>query len=125
MRLDRTGWPYAAKAIIQHEFDTDHLDIYLTFGYAMNQDVKPANSKWTAIVDAVEKAISASEWIDAYTMLLTVPDVSSLPASVKVKYDGPGPDVFLPNDPAREQLEISWHKQFEPWGPIVSLDITT
>jgi hypothetical protein len=119
------GWPYAAKAAIQHEFDTDHLNVWLTFRFTMNQLVKPANSKWHVYADSVEKAVTVSAWQDAYTLLLTVPDVGSQPARVLVEYDGPGPETWAANDPNRETLEITWTKQWEPWGPILSLDITT
>lgn len=118
-------WPYASKALIQHEWDTDHLNIWLTFPLPMNQNVKPANSKWTAICDTVDKPIASSTWQDAYTLLLTVTGIVSDPARVLLKYDGPGPETYQPDDPARETLEISYHKQWEPWGPILSLDITT
>jgi len=108
------GWPYAAKAVIQHEFDTDHLNIWLTFRFAMDQLVKPPDGLWIVKVDGVEKAVSASAWQDAYTLLLTVPDVLALPDRVLVEYTGPN-----------ENLRITWHKQWELWGPILSLDITT
>lgn len=119
------GWPYAAKAVIQHEFDTDHLNIWITFRNAMRlssaplavppvYDRKPPNEKWIVYADGVLKAVSDSAWQDAWTLLLTVPDIASLPDRVLVRYDGPD-----------ELLEISWHKQWEPWGAILSLDVTT
>lgn len=118
---DWLPWPYAAKAIIQHEFVADHLNVWVTFAYAMDVEdpqthvpIKPPDSIWTAICDDVEKTISASAWQDQWTLLLTVPNVGSDPARVLLKYAGPHPD-----------LRISWHKQWEPWGPILSLDITT
>jgi len=107
-------WPYAAKAIIQHEFDTDHLNIWITFRFAMYQKTKPPDDLWVCCVDDVIKAISSSVWIDAWTLLLTVPNISELPDRVLLEYDGP-----------HEDLRISWHKQWEPWGPILSLDVTT
>jgi hypothetical protein len=119
------GWPYACKAVVEHEWDTDHLNIWVTFPFPMNQLVKPANSKWTAIVDTVEKEISLSGWIDAETLLLTVSAINSAPSRVLVEYAGPGPEVWRPDDPNRETLEILWQKQWEPWGPILSLDLTT
>jgi hypothetical protein len=118
-------WPYAAKAYIQHEFDTDHLNVWLTFAYQMNQTIKPDDSKWLVYIDDVEKSISSSGWQDAYTLLLIVPDIGSLPDRVLVKYLGPGPTVYLPGDPNRKTLEITWRKQWEAWGPILSLDVTT
>lgn len=117
--------PYAAKALIEHEFDTDHLNIWLTFQFAMDIEtippgetepvpVMPPLDKWVVYVDDVDKTVSASEWVDDWTLLLTVPDIGSRPDRVLVKYKGPHPD-----------LRISWHKQWEPWGPILSLDVTT
>jgi len=107
-------WPYAAKAIIQHEFDTDHLNVWVTFRFAMDQTVKPADDVWICRVDAVVKDITVSAWQDAWTLLLTVPDVAGLPDRVLLSYDGPD-----------ENLRIRWQKRWEPWGPILSLDITT
>jgi hypothetical protein len=115
------GWPYAVKAVIQHEFETDHLNIWITFRDSMDIEdpithvpIKPPDSLWLVYVDTLLKAVSSSAWQDHWTLLLTVPDVGSLPNRVLVKYDGPHPD-----------LRISWHKQWEPWGPILSLDVTT
>lgn len=119
------GWPYSAKAVIQHEFDTDHLNIWLTFYFSMNQKVKPDDTKWIITVDDIVEPVSISVWQDAYTLLLTVPDIATPPARVLVKYEGPGPVVYDPTDPDRKTLEISYHKQWEAWGGILSLDITT
>lgn len=105
-------YPYAAKAIIQHQFDTDHLDIYLTFRHPMNQDVKPLDSLWQCIVDDVQKPISVSAWQDTFTMLLTVPNISVYPWEVTLAYDGPS-----------KLLTTTWNKQWEPWGAILSTDI--
>lgn len=108
------GWPYAAKAVIQHEFVSDHLNVWITFSFSMKQTVKPANNLWIVSVDDVVLPVSSSTWQDAWTMLLVVPDVLALPFRVLVAYDGPD-----------SSLVISWLKQWEPWGPILSLDITT
>jgi hypothetical protein len=119
------GWPYAAKAVVQHEFDIDHLNIWLTFPFPMNQTVKPADDKYTITVDTIVKPVSLSTWQDACTLLLTVPDISANPDRVLVSYAGPGPEVWLPNDPLRKTLEICWQKQWEPWTSILSMDIGT
>ena len=103
--------PYAAKAIIEHQFVTDHLLLWVTFRFAMDQTVKPANAKWICRVEDVIKAITVSAWSDAYTMLLTTEAIASIPELVTLEYDGPG-----------EDLRISWQKQWEPWGPILSSD---
>lgn len=108
----RTARPYAAKAIVEHEFDIDQLNIFVTFRFAMNQTGKPANNLWLCEVDDVLKPITASAWQDAWTMLLTVPDIPVLPARVTLEYDGPD-----------SNLMITWHKQWEPWGPIVSIEL--
>lgn len=104
--------PYAAKAIVEHEFDIDHLNIFVTFRFAMDQTVKPSEDLWLCEVDDVGKAISGSVWQDAWTLLLTVPGVAVLPARVTLEYDGPDPN-----------LRITWDKQWEPWGPIVSVEL--
>jgi len=123
--INYPGWPYAAKSVIQHEFDTDHLNIWLTFRFGMNQLVMPNLSKWTVKVDDTVKAVAASDWQDAFTLLLTVPTVSALPDRVLVSYAGPGPTVYLPTNPNRKTLEISRNKQYEPWTEILSLNVTT
>lgn len=103
--------PYAAKAIVEHEFDTDHLNIFVTFRFAMDETVKPADGLWIVLVDEAAKPVSASAWQDAWTMLLTVPNIASIPDRVTLEYDGPD-----------ENLRITWQKQWEPWGPILSSD---
>ncbi|MBA7704318.1 hypothetical protein ES703_113123 [subsurface metagenome] len=108
----RTARPYASKAIIEHEFDTDHLNIFITFRFPMDQTVKPAHDLWICEVDAIPKAITVSAWQDPFTLLLTVPNVVVLPDRVTLEYDGPD-----------ENLRITWDKQWEPWGPIVSIEI--
>lgn len=108
----RTARPYAAKAIIEHEFDTDHLNIFVTFRFSMNIDLKPAHGLWICEVNDVEKAITVSAWQDPWTLLLTVPNVVVLPDRVTLEYAGPD-----------ENLSISWGKIWEPWGPIVSVEL--
>lgn len=119
----RVPWPYAAKAIIEHEFDTDHLNIFVTFRFAMEttsdpladpvvHDVMPPLALWIVEVDNVEKPVTVSAWQDAWTLLLTVPDVAVLPDRVTLEYEGPNVD-----------LRIYWQKQWEPWGPIVSVEL--
>lgn len=112
MTLSQILRPYAAKAIIEHEFDTDHLNMFVTFRFKMDQTVKPANDLWILKVNGILKAIATSVWQDAYTMLLTAPGVAVLPDRVTLEYDGPD-----------ENLRITWDKQWEPWGPIVSLEL--
>jgi len=108
----RTARPYAAKAIIEHEFDTDHLNIYVTFRFTMDETVKPDHALWICKVDALLKPITVSAWQDAWTILLTVPNVVVLPDRVTLEYDGPD-----------ENLKITWNKQWEPWGAIVSVEL--
>lgn len=108
----RTARPYAAKAIVEHEFEIDHLNIFVTFRFQMNQDVKPANGLWLCSVNGIAKPVTVSAWQDAYTMLLTVPNIPVLPARVTLAYDGPD-----------ENLRITWKKIWEPWGPIVSIEL--
>lgn len=107
----RTARPYAAKAIVEHEFDTDHLNVFVTFRFSMDQTVKPPHNLWICEVDDVVKAITASTWLDAWTLLLTIGAIASIPDRVTLEYDGPSTN-----------LRITWQKQWEPWGPIVSSD---
>jgi hypothetical protein len=106
--------PYAAKAICEHEFDIDHLDIYVTFRHPMNIKVFPPLTKWNITVDDVEMSADNSTWLDEWTLRLTVVPCSSRPDRVLVEYKGPDPN-----------LRTTWKKQWEPWGSILSLDITT
>lgn len=119
----RTARPYAAKAIVEHEFDVDHLNVYVTFRFAMEttsdplaepvvHDVMPPLNLWLCEVDDVLKAVTVSAWQDSWTILLTVPDIAVYPNRVTLEYDGPD-----------ENLRITWNKQWEPWGPILSIDI--
>lgn len=65
------------------------------------------------MVDEAAKPISASEWQDAWTLFLTVPDIASIPDRVTLEYQGPSVN-----------LKTTWDKQWEPWGPILSSDAT-
>lgn len=112
MSASTLGWPYASKVIVQHEFDLDHLNIWVTFRFGMSITLTPPLNLWTAIVDDVEKPIDASVWQDAWTLLLTVPDIGGLPARVLLDYAGPHPD-----------LKIRWLKQWEPFGPLLSTEL--
>ncbi len=103
--------PYAVKAIIEHTFDTDHLDIWITFRFSMETANKPANAKWICEVNDIVKAVTASAWQDQWTILLTVDAIASIPDKVTIEYDGPSP-----------LLTTTWGKQWEPWGPILSAD---
>lgn len=104
--------PYAAKAIVKHEFDTDHLNVFVTFRFSMDESVKPSNGLWLVEADDVPKPVSASAWQDEWTLLLTVPNVAVNPDRVTLEYDGPD-----------ENLRCTWDKQWEPWGPIVSVEL--
>ncbi|GAH73882.1 unnamed protein product, partial [marine sediment metagenome] len=105
-------WPYAATAIVQHEWVTNLLRVWVIFKYPMDQDVKPDHVKWICKVDDVLKAITVSAWQDEWTILLTIPNILSLPDRVTLEYDGPDPS-----------LQTTWEKQWEPWGPILSIDM--
>ena len=107
----RTARPYAAKAIVEHEFDTDHLNVWIIFRFSMNTSLKPGHGLWVCEVDDVEKAVTASTWLDSWTLRLTVPDIASIPDRVTLEYKGPS-----------ELLTTTWNKQWEPWGPILSSD---
>lgn len=104
--------PYAAKSYVQHEFDTDHLNVFITFRFSMDVTVKPPVGLWLCRVDSVVKVVSNSAWQDAWTLLLTVDSVVVLPERVTLEYEGP-----------HEDLKITWEKQWEPWGPIVSVEL--
>lgn len=104
--------PYAAKAIIEHEFDTDHLNVWLTFRHTMDEDVKPPLALWLLEADDMAIDITDSAWQDAWTLLLTSDTVAAYPARVTLEYNGPN-----------SNLQTTWGKDWEPWGPILSTDI--
>jgi hypothetical protein len=115
--------PYAAKATIEHEFNIDHIDIWITFRLPMKicsdplnhptvYDIKPPDSKWIVELDGIVTAISSSDWLDQFTMHLLIESVALPPAELTVEYDSPD---FL--------LRTTWDKQWEPWGKITSTDI--
>ena len=117
--------PYAAKATIEHEFDIDHLNVWLTFRHPMLRtldplasppvyDVMPPLALWLLEVDDVPVDIVASEWQDEFTLLLTSDTVAAYPDEVTLVYDGPN-----------ENLKTTWGKQWEPWGAILSTDIAS
>lgn len=108
------GWPYAAKAVIQHEWHTNHLHVWVTFARAMHVDAKPPNNVWLCEADDTPRAIFSSAWQDAWTLLLTTVNFEGSPARVLLEYDGPNP-----------LLRTTASKQWEPWGPILSLDIAS
>ena len=101
--------PYAARAIVEHEFDTDHLNVWVIFRFAMDQALKPALNKWTCNIDGSDEVITASTWQDAWTLLLTIAGITATPERVTLTYDGPSIN-----------LRITWEKQWEPFGPILS-----
>jgi hypothetical protein len=116
--------PYAAKATIEYEFVTDYLDLYVTFKKPMRRsydplhdppvyDVMPPLSLWSLTVDGGVITIIASEWLDEWTLLLTSNTVAGRPTEVKLAYLGPNID-----------LQTTWRKQWEPFGPIVCVDYT-
>lgn len=106
-----TPYPYAALAVISHVFETVHLDINVVFRFSMDQTVKPAHDLWICEVNDIEEAVTASTWLDAWTLQLTIADIGSLPIKVTLEYDGPS-----------KLLVTTWDKQWEPWGPILSFD---
>lgn len=116
-------WPYAAKAKVEHEWVTDHIELYLTFNHAMLRtrdpladppvyDVMPPLNTWLLDCDAVEASVVVSEWFDEFTLKLTSDALVSAPSNVELEYDGPD-----------DNLCYKWGKRFEPWGPIVSVEL--
>jgi hypothetical protein len=109
---DLLPWPYAAKAIVQHEFEIDHLNIWLTFRLAMDQTRMPLLDKWLLYVDTVPTLLLSGSWQDAFTLLLCSDAVASSPTRVLLGYDGPS-----------QNLRAKTVKCWEPWGPILSQDL--
>ncbi|MBA7623567.1 hypothetical protein ES703_30964 [subsurface metagenome] len=107
-------WPYAAKAIIQHTHQANILKIWITFRFSMNTDNKPADNLWLVEIDGIPEAIDSSAWVDPWTMLLTIDPLIGAPEEVTIEYNGPD-----------ELLATRWDKQWEPWGPIPSVEIPT
>jgi hypothetical protein len=117
---DLIKMPYATKAIIQHKFDTDHLNVWVTFDKPMRRtsdpladpvvyDVMPPLALWLLEADSTAVALISSEWLDEHTLLLTSDTVVVEPTGVTLAYNGP--NVLLCT---------TWRKDWEPWGPIAS-----
>ncbi|MBA7616333.1 hypothetical protein ES703_23629 [subsurface metagenome] len=102
-------WPYAATAIVQHEWLGTFLYVWVTFKYPMDQTVSPPDSLWICEVNGIRKTIPTSYWQDEFTRRLIVDGVNALPDRVTLQYDGPNPN-----------LRTTWDKQWEPWGRILS-----
>jgi len=105
--------PYAYGAKIEHEFDTDHLNIWLTFRHPMDQTVKPPLALWLLEEDGNTVDIIASDWQDEFTILLTSDTIVDAPQRVTIEYDGPD-----------SGLQTTWGKDWEPWGAKLSADLT-
>jgi hypothetical protein len=112
--------PYAYAPSINHVFDTDHLNLYLTFRHTMKRtsdpladpvvyDVMPPLEKWLLEADEVPLAAVDSEWIDEFTLMLTSDEILVEPAGVELEYAGPDAGLMY-----------KWNKQIEPWGPLES-----
>jgi len=117
--------PYAAKATVEHEFLTNLLEIYVTFKHPMHLssepltippvwDVMPPLASWLLEADESPVNVVASEWLDLWTLKLTSDTITTRPATVELEYQGPN-----------MTLRTAWHKQWEPFGPIPSTDLTT
>ena len=117
--------PYAAKATVEHEFVTDHLELYVTFRQPMKLssepltvppvwDIMPPLAKWVLDIDASPIDIISSKWIDLWTLLLISDTLTTRPVLVKLEYDGPNIG-----------LRTSWDKQWEAFGPIVSVELVS
>lgn len=104
--------PYAAKAKIEHEFETNLLNVWVTFRHPMDQSLKPLLSLWLLDVDDVVIDIVGSDWQDAFTLLLTSDALGASPERVLLEYAGPS-----------SSLQTTWGKDWEPWGPILSVDL--
>lgn len=102
-------WPYAAKAIVQHEWTGELLYLWVTFKYPMDQTITPHHSLWVCRVNEVAKSVSASVWQDEFTIRLVIPFIFALPDRLTLEYKGPS-----------WRLKTTWDKQWEPWGPILS-----
>lgn len=114
MPVTYPGWPYAAKSVIQFEWNAVKIRIWMTFGHAMNTDDTPPLAKFTIKTDGVDRTPDLIVWIDPWTLRIDKTVAIAHPDRVLVKYDGPDWNV-----------RTTWHKIWEPWGFILALDITT
>ncbi|MBA7632831.1 hypothetical protein ES703_40386 [subsurface metagenome] len=106
--------PYAAKAKIEHEFEVDHLNVWVTFRKPMDQSLKPPLSLWLLEADSFSVDIVDSAWQDEFTLLLTSDAVGDSPDRLLLEYSGPN-----------SSLQTTWGKDWEPWGPILSVDLAS
>jgi hypothetical protein len=117
--------PYAAKALVEHRWEPSRLDIWLTFALPMNQNVMPDLSLWHVYLDSVLTSISSVSWLDMFTLKISIESVETEPMEVEVSYLGPEAVGYDPHDPTRKNLETTWGKNWEGWGKILSIDISS
>lgn len=112
--------PYAAKAIVSHDFNVNHVSIWVEFNHAMEMYIRPlaspvpahltpALSLWKLKCDGVELAVVAESWQDGWTLLLTSDTIEAAPSKITLEYLGPSIG-----------LKTAWGKQWEAFGPIPS-----
>lgn len=105
--------PYAAKATIEHQYITDHLELWLTFKQPMNQNFTPLITRWTISADGTDYEASWQAWIDEHTLKLISETIAARPVLVSVAYAGPDTNLIT-----------TWGKQWEEWGVIPSTDLS-
>lgn len=105
--------PYAAKAVVEHQYITDHLELWLTFKQPMNQLFTPLISRWTIEADGTDYEVDSQAWLDEHTLQLISEEIVARPTLVSLAFAGP--DV---------NLKTTWEKQWEPWGAIPSTDLS-
>jgi hypothetical protein len=104
--------PYAAKAKIEHEFEVDHLNIWLTFRLPMDISVTPLLSSFIVRLDGVAYPMQSVEWVDQFTLLLQSGYLEIWSGRLTVEFLGPD-----------SGLQTSWGKDWEAWGEILSTDL--
>lgn len=107
-------WPYARKCHPIFDYVGDDIRLYMTFPLPMDQTVEPALAKWLIWYNGAANAPHSASWLDEVTYYIRRNNVGGHPARVLIKYLGPD-----------TSFRTTWAKQWEPWGYIPVIDITT
>ena len=106
------GWPYATKAVLQHNFDVNHLDLFMTFYEKMNILLLPPTVNFYWRVDGSQVGIDIIAWLDPWTLKFINYSVDDDPDKVTLEYRIPTPLLITVGG-----------KQWDIFGEILSQEI--
>lgn len=116
--------PYAAKATVEFAYTAGRIELYATFNRRMQRYIRPLTGTppaplmplighWGIMADTSSVDVASSSWLDEWTLQLITENFAPYPTTVTLEYLGPDPG-----------LKTAWDKQWEPFGPILAIDLT-